>query len=92
MSRKHAQMEHLDDGNSLSDDLDDDEDKYMKTIEYWKHGKLGTVFQTFLEANDVIDNSDLTEEYKEVEKAKVLAARKIAFGKDFDIFPPWNSK
>ena len=82
-------MEQLDGGNSVSDDLDDDEDKYMKTIEYWK---LGTVFQTFLDANDVIDNSDLTEEYKEVEKAKVLASRKIAFGKDFDIFPPWNSK
>jgi hypothetical protein len=48
--------------------------------------------EIFLAANDVIDNSDVTEESKEVEKAKVLAARKIAFGRDFDIFPPWNSK
>jgi hypothetical protein len=61
ISRKHAQMEQLDGGNSVSDDLDDDEDKYMKTIEYWKRGWLGTVFQTFLDAVDVIENSDLTE-------------------------------
>ena len=50
------------------------------------------MFQTFLDVLDVIENSDLTEESKELEKSKVLAARKEAFGKDFVLFPPWSSK
>ena len=87
MTRKHPHIEQLDGGISVSDDLEDD-DKYMKTIQYWEQGKLGTVFQTFLDVVDVIENSDLTEESKELEKAKVLAARKDAFGKDFEFFPP----
>ena len=50
------------------------------------------MFQTFLDIIDIIENSELTEASKDLEKAKVLAARKIAFGRDFEIFPPWNSK
>jgi hypothetical protein len=97
MTRKHPHMEQLDgsdsirqlDGSdSISDDLDED-DNYLTTIQYWKEGKLGIVFQTFL---DVIEKSELTEESKDVEKAKVLEARKNAFGTDFEFFPPWSSK
>ena len=70
----------------------DVDDKYVKTFHYWEKGRLSTVFQTFLDVLDVIENSDLTEESKELEKSKVLAARKKAFGKDFVLFPPWSSK
>ena len=38
-------------------------------------GKVGTVFQTFLDLVDIIENSVLNEESRELEKAKVLAAR-----------------
>ena len=69
----------------------DEDDKYMKTVHYWEHGILGTVFQTYLDVMDVIEKSDLTEELKDLEKTKVLAARKEAFGKDFELFPPWSS-
>ena len=93
MSRKHAQIGQLDGGNSVSDDdPDNDDDKYLKTIQYWEQGKLGTVFQMFLDVLDVIEKCDLTEEAKDLEKAKVLEARKSAFGKDFVLFPPWDSK
>ena len=90
ITRKHPRMEQLDGTNSISDDLDDD-DKYSKTVQYWKEGKIGTIFQTFLDVLDVIESSDLTEESKDLEKDKVLESRKIAFGKDFEHFPPWNS-
>ena len=85
-------MEQIDGGKSESDSLDDDEDKYLKTSEYSKHGKDGTVLQTLLDIVVLINNSDLTKESKKEEKAKVLASRKHTFGSDFDIFPPWNSK
>ena len=93
MTRKHKKIEQLDGCDSVSDvmDEDKDEDKYMKTVHYWKQGKVGTVFQTFLDVMDVIENSDLTKESKDLEKTKVLAARKEAFGNDFELFPPWSS-
>ena len=91
MARKHADMEQLDGSVSLSDNLDDD-DKYLKTIMYWKEGRLGTVYQTFLDVMDVIETSDLREEAKDVEKEKVLETRKKAFGNDYQHFPPWNAK
>ena len=85
VTRKHTIIEQLDGNDSLRDDMDED-DKYMKTVHYWEQGMLGTVFQTYLDVVDVIEKSDLTEEMKDLEKTKVLAARKEAFGKDFDTF------
>ena len=90
ITRKHTIIEQLDGNDSVSDEMDED-DKYMKTVHYWEHGILGTVFQTYLDVMDVIEKSDLTEELKDLEKTKVLAARKEAFGKDFELFPPWSS-
>ena len=90
MTRKHHIIEQLDGCDSFSDELDED-DKYMKTLHYWKKGFLGTVYQTYLDVVDVIKKSDLTEESKDDERAKALEARKHAFGKDFEHFPPWNS-
>ena len=71
MSKKHAQIEQLDGSSSMSEDS---EEKYSRTIHYWREGKLGTVFQFFLDANDVIEESDITEEMKKVVKAKNLKA------------------
>ena len=84
MTRKHPNIEQLDGSDSFSDDLDED-DKYMKTLQYWKKGKLGTVYQTFLDVVDVIEKSHLTEESKDDEKAKVLEARKNAYEKYSEI-------
>ena len=52
--------------------------------------RLGTIFQSFLDANEIIENSNLEAEIKMKEKEKILEARKFAFGKDFRDFPPWN--
>ena len=73
-------IEQLDGGDLASND---ETDKYTKTALYWEKGKLGTIFQTYLDVIDVIENSDLTEVSKDLEKEKVLAARKEAFGNDF---------
>ena len=53
-------------------------------------GRLGTVYQSFLDANDIIEKSNLENEINEKEKEKILEARKSAFGSDFRNFPPWK--
>ena len=73
-----------------SDNLDED-DQYLKTTMYWKEGKLGTIYQTYLDVLNVIETSDLDEEAKAVEKNKVLETRNKAFGMDFKHFPPWKA-
>ena len=93
MTRKHASMEQIDGNDSyVGDDLDKDDEKYSGTSQYWKTGKLDTVYQVFIDANDIIDSSDLTEESKNDEKEKILNARKTAFGPNFSFVPPWNMK
>ena len=77
MERKHKNIEQVDG----SDDFVET-DKYPDTCHYWKTGRLGTEFQTFTDANEIIDNSNLSEENKEIEKAKILNARKCAFGEN----------
>ena len=62
------------------------------TCLHWKTGRLGTSFQTFLDANQIIDTSKFSEVFKEKEKAKVLEARKYAFGENFNYVPPWNQR
>ena len=39
----------------------------------------------------LIDEIKLDEEVKDVEKEKVLNARKLAIGPAFQGFPPWNT-
>ena len=85
MTRKHGEIEQLD-GNT-DDTLDE---HYEGTKHYWKLGRLGTVYQTFLDANTIINNSELDEDDKKKEKAKLLDARKTAFGDRFMFFPPWS--
>ena len=87
MARKHAEIEQLD-GNSENDETTDE--KYAGSRHYWAEGRLSTVYQTFLDANEIIDKSELDEEEKEKEHAKLLDARKTAFGAHFKHFPPWS--
>ena len=90
MTRKHSQMVQLD-GNITFDSVELEEDvKYENTSHYWKHGRLGIMYQTFLDANLIIDNSNLSEEKKIEEKSRILAARKSAFGDGYKQFPPWD--
>jgi hypothetical protein len=86
MTRKYDRIEQLD---GCGDD--EENDKYLSSGHYWKKGWIGTVFQTYLDADDVIDKSNLNEEEKQVEKNKVLEARKLAFGTGFEFFPPWST-
>ena len=87
MSRKHENIEQVD-GNTDSDDFGDKE--YLETDRYWKTGILGTIFQTFLDASLIVERSDLSKDNKAVEKAKILEARKHAFGQHFRNYPPWK--
>ena len=87
MSRKHSKLEQLD---GTVDESSEDE-TYRRMKHYLKKGWLGSAYQTFIDANDVIEGSDLNEEAKAEEKIKVLEARKLAIGPYFMGFPPWSS-
>ena len=90
MARKHNNIAQVDGSNTFDNEESDDDKKYSGTHFYWKTGRLGTIFQSFLDANEIIENSNLEAEIKMKEKEKILEARKFAFGKDFRDFPPWN--
>jgi hypothetical protein len=51
---------------------------------------LGTAFQSYLDAIEIIETSNFSEDFKDVEKSKVLEARKQAFGSEFEYYPPWK--
>ena len=92
MTRKHTNIEQFDgNGTFLDDDLKDDE-KYSETRRYWETGRLGSAYQAFIDANHIIEKSNLPEDVKESEKAKILDSRKSAFGPNFTHVPPWNQK
>lgn len=68
-------------------------EKYENTEYYWKNGWmwLGSVYQTFLDANDVIVEIGFSKEGKDAERNKVLEARKKAFSPgNWRNFPPWS--
>ena len=89
VARKHRKIaiEQFDEGKD-AENLDIDE-KYENTKHYWKKGWLGTVYRTFIDANDIIESSDISEEQKKIEFQRVLEARKKAFGRSYTNFPPW---
>ena len=90
MARKHNNIQQVDGNATFDSEESDDDKKYSGTHSYWKTGRLGTIFQSFLDANEIIENSNLEVEIKMKEKEKILEARKFAFKKDFRDFPPWN--
>ena len=67
-----------------------EDEKYSGTEKYWKSGILGTCFQYFLDANEILDICVLDVEVLNLEKLKVFQARKCAFGDDFKYYPPWR--
>ena len=81
----HMQYSH---GDKVQADMTE---KYKDTINYWKSGYLGTVYQRFLDVNDVIDAMDYSIQGKADAKNKILEARKSAFnGENWRNFPPWS--
>ena len=71
------------DGND-SDNEEFEDEKYLET------GNIGTIFQTFLNANFIVAKSDFSEENKTFENEKILEARKRAFGQNYKYYPPWK--
>ena len=88
MGRKHRNVEQID-GCTDTDSLEIEE-RYDRSENYWKTGRIGIAYHIFLDANFVVDASDLPEEEKIKEKDKILEARKAAFGSSFHQFPPWK--
>ena len=88
MTRKHPNIVQIDGNHADNEDVEDE--KYSSTDHYWKTGNLGTIFQTFLDAKDILKKSDLSEETKAIENDKIVEARKRAFGPDFKYYPPWK--
>ena len=88
MGLKHMIIAQLD--GALGGEEDVENERYLNTERYWKTGILATSFQSYLDANYIIDESDLTEEDKIVEKESVLEARKKAFGENYIYYPPWR--
>ena len=84
-------MEQVDGNETLTDD-DLEDAKYSETSHYWRTGRLGTAYQAFIDANAIIEKSNLPEDAKKREVEKILDARKHAFGPNFSYVPPWNSK
>ena len=89
IARKHSNIKQLDGITDENESILDD--KYSGTKHYWERGKLGSAYQTFLDANYLIENSDLSEDEKKEEKNKILEERKAAFGKLFKHYPPWSA-
>ena len=88
MGRKHGNIEQLDGMVNLAEEAEDK--TYLNTELYWKRGVLGTSYQIYLDANDIIERSDFSEKEKEEEKAAILEARKEAFGNEYKYYPPWR--
>ena len=86
MSPKHKVMEQHD---GMMEVVEDDQ-LWIRTQRYWTTGILGTVYQTYIDVLNVIEESCLDEESKQNEKDQVLDARKKAFGDDYRYYPPWR--
>ena len=66
MTRKHSRLEQLDGNDSFNEASVDD--KYSSIKHYLKNGWLGSAYQTFIDANKVIDACDLEEDVRGIEK------------------------
>ena len=86
MKKMHKEIEQLDVHSEIIAD-----EEYNRSEHYWKTGYLGTAFQSYLDAKQLIDESDLSEEDKEQEKQNLLEARKNAFGTNYRYYPPWSN-
>ena len=69
----------------------DDDDKYERTKNYWKKGKLSSSYQSYIDANEILDEIDYDSDTMDTEKEKILEARKLAMGKSYYRSPPWSN-
>ena len=84
MTRIHSKIEQLDGNCNHHEDK-----KYVGSKHYCKKGWLGGEYQSFIDAYDVIEESDIHDDEKKIEHEKLLEARKIALGDSYTYFPPW---
>ena len=87
LARKHSKIEQLD---GHHDEVDEDDDFYAGSKHFWKNGWLGGAFQSFCDANEVVDTCDISEEDRKIIKTEILEARRAALGSNFMYFPPWD--
>ena len=93
MSYRHRMIEQLD--GAVCDDMADDEyekkilQKYKNTVEVWRTGELGSDYQAYLDALEVINDSNIVEAEKEKERVMILEARKNALGRTYFRYRPW---
>ena len=78
MTKNHVNIEQVD-GTILDDDLEEDA-QYSETSNYWKTGRLGTAYQAFIDANDIIEKSNLPEGVKKCEITKILNSAMYLLG------------
>ena len=91
MGRKHSRIEQIDGCVDIADD-DEFDNKYENTKHYWEKGSIGIAYCNFIDANDIIVASQLSEEDILEEKVKVLEARRTVFGNSYKNYPPWSKK
>ena len=90
MSRKHQRVPQLDGGNCVDDKDGVVDECYQGSEHYWKTKYLGQSYQSYLDANNVVNDSSLCEEEKKIELLGILEARKAAIGENYKYFPPWD--
>ena len=89
MSRKHDKIEQLD---GINDSVEDqEENEYEGSKHFWKSGWLGGAYQSYLDAIEVVEKSDLDVAEKEAVNIKILEARKKALGSSYMYYPPWSA-
>ena len=88
MGRKHGNIEQLD--GAANDANDDDDLKYERSSYYWLEGRIGISYETYCDIVDIIDESDIDQTEKKIEKEKVKEARKRRFGHNYKNYPPWK--
>ena len=92
MARKHDNdvIEQLYGNNGLDENYTDE--KYYRTRHYWETGYLGSGYQNFLDANDILEEVNSDKKEREHEKDKVIDARKEALEDNYKYCPPWDRK
>ena len=85
IGKKDSNIEQIDGHGKV-----EDENRYENTEDYWREGRLGNAYFTYVDAIYLIEHCGISEDSKEKEKENLLEVRKAALGKTFGSFPPWN--
>ena len=62
------------DGNMSFENLDEEDcdEKYFNTENYWKRGYLGRIYQSYIDALHILEESELDEKEKEAVEQNTL--------------------